>query len=189
MSYIYLNHTILYFRAFSNKELKVNKYISLILLTVAIFLTIINPIQAHDHNGATKVGDLIISNIWARVTPQASKTGAAFFIIKNKSKTDDTLVDVSSKIAKRTEIHKTSMKDNIMKMRHVGKIVVPAGGVAELKPNSFHIMFMGLHSPIKHEDIFPLTLTFKTAGAVKIMVKASKLAEKTPMVHGKMKTK
>ena len=166
-----------------------NKYLSLLALTTAIFLTIINPIQAHDHKSATKVGGLIISNIWARVTPQTAKTGAAFFIIKNESKTDDTLVDVSSKIAKKTEIHKTSMKNNIMKMRHVGKIVVPAGGVAELKPNSYHIMFMGLHSPIKHGDLFPLTLTFKIAGIIKIMVKASKVAEKTPMVHGKMKTK
>ena len=166
-----------------------NKYISLILLTIAVFLTIINSIEAQDHNSGTKVENIIISNIWARVTPQTAKTGVASFTIKNKSKTNDTSFEVSSKIAKRTKIHKTSMKNNIMKMRHVEKIVVPAGGVVELKPNSFHIMFMGLHSPIKPGDLFPMTLTFKTAGTIKIMVKASKLAEKKPMVHGKMKTK
>jgi copper(I)-binding protein len=111
----------------------------------------------------------------------------AFFIIKNKSTFDNVLLGVSSEIAKKTEIHQSSTENNIMKMRHVGNVDLPAGSVTELKPGSFHIMFIGLYAPIKEGDLFPLTLTFKTAKDVKIMVKASKLPEKSPIDPSKMK--
>jgi copper(I)-binding protein len=152
--------------------------LSLIALATTLFFTTSNLIQAHDHSRPVEVGGLIISNIWARATPRTAKTGAAFLTIKNKSKTEDTLIGVSSGVAKKTEIHKSSIENSIMKMRHIGKVSVPAGGLAELKPDSFHIMFMGLYAPIKHGDLFPLTLIFKTAGTVKVMVRAYKQRRK-----------
>ena len=147
-------------------------------LATTFLFTINNPSKAHDHKYTTELGNLIISNIWARTTPRTAKTGAAFFIIKNKGKNDDILVGVSSEIAKKTEIHQSSIENNIMKMRHIGKVNVPAGDVTELKPSNFHIMFMGLYAPIEKGDLFPLMLTFKIAGTVKIMVKAYKTEEK-----------
>ena len=153
-------------------------YFYLIVLAVALLLTINNPIQAHSHKKNYEIGNLIISNIWARTTPKTATTGAAFLTIKNKGKTNDTLIGVSSEIAKKTKIHKSSIKKNIMKMRHVGRVYLPAGKITKLRPNSFHIMFMGLHKPIKQGDLFLLTLTFKTAGDIKLLVKASKVAEK-----------
>ena len=165
-----------------------NIYLPLILLSTFFLFSINSPIQAHYHKKTTVVRNLIISNIWTRITPRTAKTGAAFLTITNKGKTDDTLVAVSSAIAKKTEIHQSSIENNIMKMRHVGKIHVPAGGKAELKPSSFHIMFIGLHAPIKQGDHFPLTLIFKTAGTVKIMVRASKAAGGSHTGHSKIKT-
>jgi copper(I)-binding protein len=161
------------------------------LITIAtfFFFTINNLIQAQDHKNITEVGGLIISNIWAPITPTIAKTGATFFIVKNNSKTDDTLVGVSSEVAKKTEIHQSSMKNNIMKMRHVNKVDLPASSVTELKPGSFHIMFIDLYAPIKKGDLFPLTLTFKTAGTVKIMVKASTITKNKIMNHTNIKAK
>ena len=161
----------------------------LIALATTLLFIINNPTQAHNHKSTTELGDLIISNIWARTTPRIAKTGAAFFIINNRGETDDALIGVSSEIAKKTEIHQSTIENNIMKMRHVGKVNVPAGSVAELRPNSFHIMFIGLHAPIKQGSFFPLTLFFKTAGTVKVMVKTSKAAEKNPTNHDEIKTK
>jgi copper(I)-binding protein len=177
------------FKLLSSQGIQNNMYMSLITLATTLLFTINSPIQAHSHKSTTELGDLIISNTWARTTPRTAKTGVAYFVIKNRGKADDTLVGVTSEIAKKTEIHQSSEKNNIMHMRHVGKVNIPAGSVAELRPNSFHIMFMGLHAPIKQGDIFPLTLTFKTAGTVKVMVKASKAAEKSSIDHNKMKTK
>jgi copper(I)-binding protein len=78
------------------------------------------------------------------------------------------------------------MEKGIMKMRHVGKVSVPAGEIAILKPGSFHIMFMGLYNPINKGDELPLTLIFKKSGTLKIIVKAQKLMGKGAMDHSKM---
>ena len=72
-------------------------------------------------------------------------------------------------------------------MRHVGKVAVPAGGIGNLKPGSFHIMFMGLYNPINEGDEFPLTLTFEKSGTLKIMVKAQKSMSNGAMDHSKKK--
>jgi copper(I)-binding protein len=160
--------------------------ISLITLTTALLFTINNPSQANGQTISREVGDLIISNIWARVTPEKAKTGAAFFTIKNKSKFDDALIGVSSEIAKKTAIHQSFVENDITKMRHVRTVELPAGGVTELKSGSFHIMFIGLYAPIKEGNVFPLTLTFKTAKNINVMVKASKSTTKSPANHSKM---
>ena len=156
-------------------------------LAFILLFAIKTPSQAHSHKNIATVGDILITEIWARTTPKTAKTGAAFFIIKNNGKTDDTLIGVSSGLAKKTEIHQSFMKKGIMKMRHVGKVAVPAGGVAILKPGSFHIMFIGLYNPINKGDEFPLILTFEKSGILKIMVKAQKPKSKGAMDHIKKK--
>ncbi len=161
--------------------------LSITALATTLILAISSPSQAFNQTKSNEVGDLIISNIWARVTPEIAKTGAAFFSVENRSKTDDILIGVSSEVAKKTELHHSAIKNNVMKMRHVEKVDLPAKSVTELKPGSFHVMFIGLQAPIKEGDLFYLTLNFKTAGTVKVIVKASKLSEKGSLDHSKMK--
>lgn len=143
---------------------------------------------AHEHKKMIKVGDLIISGVWARTTPPTAKTGAAYFRVQNTGKTDDILIGVKGAISKKTEIHESKMEGGIMKMSHVGRVAVPAGGTAQLKPGSFHIMLMGLHGPIKEGDHFPLMLTFEKSGDVEVMVPATKSMKKDKKDHGKMGT-
>ncbi len=154
---------------------------------IALTLSTVTPASAHEHGKMAKAGDLMISGFWARTTPPTAKTGAAYMVIKNTGSADDTLVGVSSSIADKTQIHETQMEGGVMKMRHVGKIAIPAGGVATLKPGSFHIMFVGLHNPVKEGDTIALTLTFENSGSVELLVKARKSMDKA-MDHGDMKT-
>ncbi len=49
-------------------------------------------------------------------------------------------------------------------------IEVPAGGMAELKPGGFHVMFMGLKQPLEEGGSFPVTLVFERAGTVTVDV-------------------
>ena len=158
-------------------------------LAIALLINLHSPAQADDHKKHTlSIGALEISGVWARATPKTAKTSAAYFVITNKGASDDTLIGVSSTISKKTEIHLSSIENGIMKMRHVGKVTIPAGGTAALKRGSYHIMFMGLHAPLKDDQRFPLTLTFEKSGSVEIMVEAKKSHEKNGKGHDKMKT-
>jgi len=122
----------------------------------------------------TFAGDLTVSDTWARATPPKAKTAAAYLTLKNAGKEADRLVAVKSAIAKRTEIHRTTMENGVMKMGRVEGIDVPAGGMAMLKPGGHHVMFMGLNGPLKEGTSFPLTLVFAKGGETKVTVKVVK---------------
>ena len=117
---------------------------------------------------------IAVENLWARATASMAKTGGAYMTIRNSGKSADKLIGVASPVSKHVGLHQSLMEDNIMKMRAVDAIDVPAGGMAMLKPGGYHIMFMGLAKPFKRGDAFPITLTFEKAGEIKLMVKIMK---------------
>ena len=62
-----------------------------------------------------------------------------------------------------------SMDDGIAKMRPVkGGLEIKPGETVELKPGSFHVMFVGLKKPLSAGDQFKATLVFEKAGSVDI---------------------
>lgn len=137
-----------------------------LFLTLASVAMMATGALAHDFT----VGDLEVVHPWARASAGPAKSGGAYMTIKNAGSTADRLLSVSSTVAKKTHLHTTVMENNVMKMRPVDAISIPAGGMVELKPGSFHVMFMGLKQPFMEGDMFPLTLTFDTAGTLDIKV-------------------
>jgi len=145
------------------------------------------PAQAGSHGHGKGV---MIMEPWARATAPTAKNGAAYFAIHNSGKMADKLVSASADVAKKVEIHTHINEGGVMKMRKVeGGIAIPAGGMAELKPGGYHIMFMGLHAPLKEGDSFPMTVTFEKAGAKKLTVKIMKMGMKKGHDHMKMDKK
>ncbi|MCR6632519.1 MAG: copper chaperone PCu(A)C [Magnetospirillum sp.] len=84
--------------------------------------------------------------------------------IKNNGATDDTLVGAEADISRAVELH-THVKDgDVMRMRQVEAIPVPAGGTAQLKPGGDHIMFINLNKPLAEGQKVRVTLVFAKAG-------------------------
>jgi copper(I)-binding protein len=95
-------------------------------------------------------------------------TGAAFMTIKNTGKEADKLVAANSDVADAVEIHISEMKDDVMTMRQVDGVDVPAGGEAVLKPGSYHIMLIGLKRELSVGEKVDLTLSFEKAGQISV---------------------
>jgi len=93
-------------------------------------------------------------------------TGAAFMTIKNSGKQADRLVAVTTDVADASEIHLSEMKDDVMTMRQVDGIDVPAGGKAILEPGGYHVMLIGLKRVLTVGEKVTLTLTFENAGQI-----------------------
>jgi len=55
------------------------------------------------------------------------------------------------------------MQDNVMKMRQVPGIDLPAGQPVELKPGGYHVMLIDLARQINPGDRIPLTLVVEDA--------------------------
>lgn len=70
---------------------------------------------------------------------------------------DTKLVSASSPLAPAVEVHEMAMKDNVMSMRQVPAVALPAGKDVELKPGG-HVMLMDLKQQVKAGETVPLTL-------------------------------
>ena len=78
----------------------------------------------------------------------------------NNSATAHSLTSVSFSGASTVEIHETSMSEDMMRMRKVNHIDIPANGSAELTPGGYPIMLIGLEKGLKAGTAETLTLTF-----------------------------
>ena len=97
-----------------------------------------------------------VKDPWVRATvPQQNSSGAFMQI---SSPAELRLVSVSSPVAGVVELHRMSMENDIMKMRAVPGIEIPAGVPVELKPGGYHVMMMALKSQLKEGELVPLTL-------------------------------
>lgn len=117
-----------------------------------------------------KIGDIEITNVWARATPNGAKVAGGFFTITNNGKEADRLVSVSSELSEKAQIHSMEIKDGVMKMRHQADgIEIPAGKQIELKPGSFHVMFMDINKALNKDDTFKAKLVFEKAGSIDVV--------------------
>ena len=105
-----------------------------------------------------------VKDAWVRSTvPGQMGTGA---FMKITAKTGAKLVGVSSPVAGVGEVHEMKMDKDIMRMRAVPALDLPAGKTIELKPGDYHVMLMDLKQPLLKDSKVPLTLMFKDAKGV-----------------------
>jgi copper(I)-binding protein len=128
-----------------------------------------------------KLGEITIGHPYARTTAPGQSTGGAYLRFENRG-ADDRLVAVSTPVAQAIELHDTQMDGDVMRMRQVQAIAVPANKPVVLKPGGLHIMLVGLKAPLKKGDSFPLTLKFEKAGEVTVQVNVE-AAKAEPMKH------
>lgn len=127
--------------------------------------------------------DLEISGAFMRASPRMANAGAGFLTIKNSGPRDDRLIAAEAGISKAVELHTHEKDGDIMRMRRVESIAVPAGAVAELKPGGDHVMFIALHKPLTEGESVPVTLVFEKAGRKSIDVPVLAVGAMRPAGH------
>ena len=116
---------------------------------------------------------LMVHNAHARATFAMASTGAVYMSLMNHSTHSATLtgVSVAETVASEAQIHTTIMDGDVMKMRQVTVgIYIEPHETVEFKPGGFHIMLMGLASPLKTGESFELELKFEDGTSTTINV-------------------
>lgn len=103
-----------------------------------------------------------VTDPWVRGTVAGQMATGAF--MKLQSAKDAKLLEAASPVAGVVEIHEMAMENNIMRMRAVPALPLPAGRVVELKPGGYHVMLMDLKQQMKEGEVVPVTLVVETAG-------------------------
>jgi copper(I)-binding protein len=110
---------------------------------------------------STASAQVAVKEPWVRATVPAQKATGAFMQI-NAAK-GARLVEARSPVAGLVEIHEMAMVDNVMKMRAIPGLDLPAGKSVDLKPGGYHVMLMDLKGQIKEGDSVPITLVMEGA--------------------------
>ncbi len=100
-----------------------------------------------------------VEGAWARASVPGQKGTGAF--MKLTAKDGARLVGASSPAAGVTEVHEMKMEGDVMKMRAVPALELPAGKPVELKPGGYHVMLLDLKAPLAKDTVVPITLVFK----------------------------
>ena len=115
------------------------------------------------------LGSLKIDHPYARPTPPGARTGGVYVTIRNTGKEADRLVAAKSPVAQGVEIHSMHMEGNLMKMREIRALDIPAGGEVTLGSGGYHIMLVGLSHPLTAGNELTVTLTFAKAGSIDVL--------------------
>ena len=102
-----------------------------------------------------------VENAWARATVPGQQGTGAFMTLTAPE--GARLVGASTPAAGVAEVHEMAMQGDVMKMRAVPALDLPAGQPVELKPGGYHLMLMDLRAPLTPGSTVPLTLLLRDA--------------------------
>jgi copper(I)-binding protein len=102
-----------------------------------------------------------VKDPWVRGTVANQKATGMFAQITSTS--GGKLLSAASPVAGVVEIHEMAMDGNVMKMRAISGLELPAGKTVELKPGGYHVMLMDLKKELKPGDTVPVTLVVEGA--------------------------
>jgi hypothetical protein len=126
---------------------------------------------------------ITVQDAWIRGIPPSATTTAAFMTIHNAGSDNAILKSADCEIAETVQIHTMEQVGEIMKMKEVSELLIPANGQAILAPKGYHIMLIGLVRPIKEGESIPLSLNFADRPTVVVDAVVKKWGSMPPMSH------
>ena len=128
------------------------------------------------HAQTAQVQPVLVEGAWVRPAVQGQPGTGAYMTLTAPA--DSQLIGVSSPVAGVAEVHEMKMDGDVMRMRALPSLRLPAGRPVQLKPGSYHVMLMQLKAPLAQGSKVPLTLSFKDAKGV-----TSTLALEVPVTN------
>ena len=114
-------------------------------------------------------GSVEITNPWIRATPRGAGVAGAYMTIVNKGTQAERLMGGSIVGVSRFEVHRTVMDGNVAKMRPVeGGVEIKPGQSVALRPDSFHVMLIGLKQQFQQGQRIQGTLIFEKVGKMDV---------------------
>ncbi|MDH2916022.1 MAG: copper chaperone PCu(A)C [Gallionella sp.] len=87
-----------------------------------------------------------VKDAWTRATAPGQDSAMVQLVITSKKAAK--LVGIACKDANTSELHSMVMEGEMMKMRQVDSIDLPAGKAVDLGEAGYHLMLMGLKKPL-----------------------------------------
>jgi copper(I)-binding protein len=149
------------------------------LALTALVIAVPTVLSAHEY----KLGEIEIGHPYSRAMLPMAKVGGGYLKLTNNGP-DDRLIGGTSDRAGSVEVHEMKIDRGIMIMREMqGGIAVPANSTVELKPGSYHIMFMDVAQPFKEGEKIKASLNFEKAGSIDVEFVVRPVAGNAPEMN------
>lgn len=129
------------------------------------------------HAAPAEAAPVTVQGAWIRPTVQGQAGTGGFMTLR--AQRDMTLVGFRSPSAAQAELHEMKMEGDIMRMRAIQQLALPAGQDVTLRPGGYHLMLIGLTQPLPAGQEVALELLLKDAAgkpvvqSLKVMVRSS----------------
>ncbi len=147
---------------------------------VAAFIAAVSSAAAHDF----KAGEIEIGHPWSRPTPPSAPVASGYMTLTNSGTESDRLVEISSPLAERAEIHRSTIEDGVVSMRPADGLPLEPGATVDFVAEKLHVMFIGPQRQLMEGERFPAILVFEKAGTVEVeFVVQRRAGEAAPEGH------
>ncbi len=129
---------------------------------------------------AAKQGVVQVEGAWIRATVKGQQATGGFMDLTSSQAL--TLVGFETQVAKHAELHEMAMEGDVMRMRAIDALPLPAGTTVSLKPGAHHLMLTDLKRPLSEGESVSVTLLLKgddgkvRKQVVSVPVKAMRMA-------------
>jgi periplasmic copper chaperone A len=121
---------------------------------------------------------LRVDGAWVRLAATPKSPAAGYFTIHGGPKADR-LLDVSSPVVIRTELHESMTAGNMSSMKPIESGVdVPAGGTVEFKPGGKHAMMFNVNPGILPPRTLPMIFVFASGERITVDAKVALAGDK-----------
>ncbi|WP_427981486.1 copper chaperone PCu(A)C [Agarivorans sp.] len=134
-------------------------------------------------SGYSLAASLELTGAYARATPPNAPTSAIFLQLSNPTERSISLISANTPAAGRVELHTMIMDGDVMKMRQIEKIEVPAHSTVELKPGGLHLMLFDLQHAFEEGQQLSLDLHFSDGSQQHIKLPVKKVMLMKNMQH------
>ncbi|WP_136616212.1 MULTISPECIES: copper chaperone PCu(A)C [Mesorhizobium] len=111
---------------------------------------------------------IVVEKAWARATPKMAVTGGAYLTVTNRGPGEDRLLNVTSPVAEKIQVHAMAIDNGVAKMTQLSAVDLHPGIPVVFKTGSIHMMLLGLKHQLKEGETVSLTLTFEKADAIEV---------------------
>lgn len=125
---------------------------------------------------------LEVKDPWTRDTAGRVANAAVFMTISSPNA--DRLVSASTPVARKTDLMTMGHGGNVIEMKYLQGIDIPARAPVSLDPNGLHVWLAELNRPLKAGETITLDLKFEKAGARRVNVKVIKPGDAPPKSAG-----
>lgn len=114
------------------------------------------------------LAEIQVQDLWIRASTGSNT--AAYMKLSNTSDSDVSLINVSSPVSARAELHEIADVEGRKQMQEISAIHIPTKGNVSLEPGGTHIMLMALQTPLAEgqKDV-PVTLVFSDGKELQLM--------------------